>query len=165
MQCCIRDFFWVIWYFVQFSISLWCHHGWYQGENFENLPFWISGNSLFDAFLVHILHVISAVSFIKLVVLVLAEIMSNKALILKGQKILFQSFLIRLGENFLEFYLLLLFFRRKTQRNKTSIRPPLVQMIFIVIFQCLCEYACRLIIGYLLYLIFYILHRNEAVNR
>ena len=35
-------------------------------------------------------------------------IISNIALILKGQKILFLSFLVKLGEKFLEFYLLLI---------------------------------------------------------
>ena len=35
-------------------------------------------------------------------------IISNIALILKEQKILFLSFLVRLGETFLEFYLLLI---------------------------------------------------------
>ena len=62
-----------------------------------------------------LLHVISAVFFvIKLVVIVLAYIMSDIPLVLKGQKILLQSFLVRL-ENFLEFYLLLigLFFSRR----------------------------------------------------
>ena len=48
--------------------------------------------------------------------------MSNIALILKGQKILFQNFLVTLGENFLEFYLLLsgLFFLNRKD-NKISI--------------------------------------------
>ena len=48
--------------------------------------------------------------------------MSNIALILKGQKILFWNFLVTLGENFLEFYLLLsgLFFLNRKD-NKISI--------------------------------------------
>ena len=48
--------------------------------------------------------------------------MSNIALILKGQKILFRNFLVTLGENFLEFYLLLsgLFFLNRKD-NKISI--------------------------------------------
>ena len=37
-----------------------------------------------------------------------AYIMFNIAFVLKGQKILFQSFLKKLGENVLEFYLLLI---------------------------------------------------------
>ena len=48
--------------------------------------------------------------------------MSNIALILKGQKILFRNFVVTLGENFLEFYLLvsgLFFLNRKD--NKISI--------------------------------------------
>ena len=53
-------------------------------------------------------HVISAIFFvIKLVVFVLAYIMSSIALLLKGQKISFWSFLVRLQEN-LQFYLLLI---------------------------------------------------------
>ena len=55
-----------------------------------------------------------------LIVFVLAYIMSNIAHILKGQKILFWSFLFRLGENFLEFYLLLivLFFLNGKDKQK-----------------------------------------------
>ena len=69
---------------------------------FENFHFWISGNCLSGVFHV-LLHVISAVFFvIKLVICVLVYIMSNIALIPKEQKILFQNFLVRLGENFLE---------------------------------------------------------------
>ena len=45
---------------------------------------------------------------IKLVFFFLAYIMSRKALLLKGKKMLFQSFLVRFGENFFEFYLLLI---------------------------------------------------------
>ena len=100
-------------------------YGWHRVENFENLPIWISGNCFCEVFLVHVLHDISAVFFvIKLVVLVLAYIMSNRALVLKVQKILFQSFLIRLGENFLKFYLPLirLFFSMEMINNSPS--PP-----------------------------------------
>ena len=48
--------------------------------------------------------------------------MSNIAHILKGQKILFWSFLFRLGENFLEFYLLLivLFFLNGKDKQKKN---------------------------------------------
>ena len=58
-----------------------------------------------------------------LIVFVLAYIMSNIAHILKGQKILFWSFLFRLGENFLEFYLLLnvLFFLNGKDKQKKKI--------------------------------------------
>ena len=89
--------------FVQISISLKCHHGWHRGGNFEYLFFWISGNCLSGVFLVHFLRVISAIFFvIKLVVFVLSYVMSSIALVFKGQKILFRSFLVRLGENFLK---------------------------------------------------------------
>ena len=58
-------------------------------------------------FLVQLLHVTSAIIFvIKLAVFMPAYIMWNTALILKGYKTLLQSFLVRLGENVLEFYLL-----------------------------------------------------------
>ena len=58
-----------------------------------------------------------------LIVFVLAYIMSNIAHILKGQKILFWSFLFRLGENFLEFYVLLivLFFLNGKDKQKKKI--------------------------------------------
>ena len=81
-----------------FSISLRCHHG---------IEVKISKIYLSGVF-VHLLHVIFAVFFvIKLLVFVLAYIMFNIALIFKGQKTLFRSFLVRLREN-LEFYLLLI---------------------------------------------------------
>ena len=56
---------------------------------------------------------------IKLVVFMLANVMPNIALVLKGQKILFQTFLVKLGENFLEFYLLLigLFYLNKKDKQ------------------------------------------------
>ena len=77
--------------FVYFSVSLRCHHGWHQGENFEILSFWISGNCLSGVFLVHFLYIMSAIFFVvKLVVIVHAYIMSTIALILKGQKILLE---------------------------------------------------------------------------
>ena len=48
-----------------------------------------------ECFLYHLLHISSVVLFvIKFDVFVLAYIMSNKALIFKGQKIMFWSFLI-----------------------------------------------------------------------
>ena len=60
-------------------------------------------------FLVYFQQVISAIFFVtKLVILMLAYIMSNTVLIFRGQKILFQSFLVELGENLLEFYLLVI---------------------------------------------------------
>ena len=54
------------------------------------------------------------------VVFMLGYIKANIALILKWQKIVFQSFLVRLEENFLEFYLLLtgLFFLDGKDRQK-----------------------------------------------
>ena len=69
-----------------------------------------------------------------LIVFVLAYIMSNIAHILKGQKILFWSFLFRLGENFLEFYLLLivLFFLngkdKQKKKNLTAVHSPLISI-------------------------------------
>ena len=73
-------------------------------------------------FLVHFLHSNSVVFFvIKLIVFVFAHIMSNLAFAPKGQKILFLS-LVRLGEKFLEFYLLLIdwfsFSSQKPWNNK-----------------------------------------------
>ena len=68
----------------------------------------------------HFLRVISAMFFIiKLVVFMHANVMPNIALVLKGQKILFQTFLVKLGENFLEFYLLLigLFYLNKKDKQ------------------------------------------------
>ena len=55
--------------------------------------------------------------------------MSNIAPILKGQKILLLRFLVKLGEKFLEFYLLLigLFFVDRKDKHKISITvhfPP-----------------------------------------
>ena len=50
-----------------------------------------------------------------------AYIISNIVLVLKGQKVLLQSFLVRLSENFLEFYLLfigLFFLNGKDQQTK-----------------------------------------------
>ena len=80
------------------------------------ISFRITGNCLFGVFLVHIFHLSSLIYYchlcclfiIKLVVFVLAYSMFNKTLVLKGQKILFWSFLVRLGENFLKFYFLLI---------------------------------------------------------
>ena len=54
--------------------------------------------------------------------------MSNIALILKGQKILFRNFLVTLGENFLEFYLLLsglFFLNRKDNKISIAVHFPL----------------------------------------
>ena len=42
------------------------------------------------------------------------------------------------------------------------VRPPLVKMLFIVFFYCLCEYVAH---GNYFIFIFYIWQRNEAVNR
>ena len=86
-------------------------------KNFRNFPFWmISGNFPFGVFLVHFLHVISAVFFvIKLVVFVVAYIVSNIALVLKRQEILFRSFLVLLAFNWF------IFSWRKRQTNKISI--------------------------------------------
>ena len=69
-----------------------------------------------------------------LIVFLLAYIMSNIAHILKGQKILFWSFLFRLGENFLEFYVLLivLFFLngkdKQKKKNLTAVHSPLISI-------------------------------------
>ena len=69
----------------------------------------INGSCFSGVFLVYFQQVISAIFFVtKLVILMLAYIMSNTVLIFKGQKILFQSFLVELGENLLEFYLLVI---------------------------------------------------------
>ena len=56
--------------------------------------------------------------FIRLVVLVHAYIMSKIAFILKGQKVLFHSFLVRLGENLMENLISLFFLNRKDQQIK-----------------------------------------------
>ena len=50
-----------------------------------------------------------------------ANIVSNEAVVLKGHKILFQSFLVRSGEKVLEFYLLLigLFFLKGKDKQKS----------------------------------------------
>ena len=115
-------------------------HGWHHGKNYGNLSFWVSKNCLSGVFLVHFLHVISGVFLvhflhvisaiyfvIKLVVLMHAYIMLNIALLLKGKKILFQSFLVRLEENFLEFCLILigLFFlsMKKVSKKKLDSSP------------------------------------------
>ena len=65
----------------------------------------------------------------KFVVFLLAYLMSNIVPILKGQKILLRRFLVKLGEKFLEFYLLLigLFFVDRKDKHKISITvhfPP-----------------------------------------
>ena len=54
------------------------------------------------------LHITAIFFVIKLIVFMLAYSMSNIALVLKEQTVLFQSFLVRLGETFLVFYLLLI---------------------------------------------------------
>ena len=75
------------------------------GTKLKILKICLSGLAVF---LVHFLHSNYAVFFvIKLIVFVLAYIMPNLALALKGQKLLFLS-LVRLGEKFLEFYLFLI---------------------------------------------------------
>ena len=66
-------------------------------RNFAFL-FWISGNRLYGVFLVHFLYVISAVFFVIKFVFVFAYIIYNIAIVLKGQKILFKSFPVRLAE-------------------------------------------------------------------
>ena len=73
----------------------------------SQVPPWLAHFS--GVFLVHFLHVIFAIFFvIKLVFFVVACIMSNIILVLKGQKIVFRIFLVRSGEDFLEFYQLLI---------------------------------------------------------
>ena len=91
-----------------------------RGENFENVSFWISGKCLSGVFLVHFLHFISAFFVMKLVAFVFSYNMSNIDLVFKEHKIFFRSFLVRLGENFLEFYLILivLFFDGKNKQIK-----------------------------------------------
>ena len=75
------------------------------GTKLKILKICLSGLAVF---LVHFLDSNYAVFFvIKLIVFVLVYIMSNLALALKGQKLLFLS-LVRLGEKFLEFYLFLI---------------------------------------------------------
>ena len=109
LQCQIHDFFWQVGTF--FSL-----------ENFENVSFWISRKCLSGVFLVHFLQFISTfLLVVKLVAFVFSYNMSNIDLVLKGQKIFFRSFLVRLGENLLEFYLLLialLFFDGKNKQIK-----------------------------------------------
>ena len=70
------------------------------------MSFWISRSSLLES--VHFLYIISVVFtssllsfFIIMLVFLFAYIMSNIDLVLKGQKFLFQSFLVRLRENLL----------------------------------------------------------------
>ena len=56
----------------------------------------------------HFLHVIFAIFFV-IKLFFCAYIMSYIALVLKEQKLLFRSFLVRLAENFMGFYFLLMF--------------------------------------------------------
>ena len=58
-----------------------------------------------------------------------ANIISSVVLILKGQEILFQSFLVRLGENFLEFCFQLVYFfldgkDNNNKKNLITVHPP-----------------------------------------
>ena len=58
-----------------------------------------------------------------------ANIISSLALKLKGQEILFQSFLVRLGENFLEFCFQLVYFfldgkDNNNKKNLITVHPP-----------------------------------------
>ena len=79
-----------------------------------------------------------------LIVFVLAYIMSNIAHILKGQKILFWSFLFRLGENFLEFYVLLivLFFlngkdkQKKKKFDSSAFSPNIYLKLKSIVLNC-----------------------------
>ena len=63
----------------------------------------IAENTFLEALFLHVIFVI----FCYQVICFRANLISNVALVLKGRKILLQSFLIRLGENFLGVYLLL----------------------------------------------------------
>ena len=94
----------------------------------KNLPFWISRNCLSEVFLVqeacHLCHLFCYHVFCFRA----SFVISNISLILKGQKILFLSFLVRLGETFLESYLLLigLFFLDGRHTNKMLIKVHLL---------------------------------------
>ena len=57
----------------------------------------------------------SSLSFFYQIICFLANIISIVGLVLKGRKIVFRGLLFRLGENFLEFFLVLigLFFSRR----------------------------------------------------
>ena len=76
-----------------------------------------SGEYLPGGFNLHVIFVI----FCYQVICFRANLISNVALVLKGRKILLQSFLIRLGENFLGVYLLLvgLFFLDEKDKQET----------------------------------------------
>ena len=57
----------------------------------------------------------------------LVYIISNIALILDGEKILFRSFLVRLGENLLKFYLFLIslfFWNEKINKILITVHVP-----------------------------------------
>ena len=79
------------------------------GTEVKSLKVYLSGLAEIGFLESFFLHIITAIFFvIKLVVFMRAYSMSNIALVLKGQTVLFQSFLVRLGETFLVFYLLLI---------------------------------------------------------
>ena len=77
----------------------------------------IAENTFLEALILHVIFDI----FCYQVICFRANLTSNVALVLKGRKILLQSFLIRLGENFLGVYLLLvgLFFLDEKDKQET----------------------------------------------
>ena len=88
------------------------------------MPFWMLSCALLAHHLCHL--------FCYQVICFCAKIISNVALVLKGQKILFQSFLFRLGEN-LESYLFLLalfFLDEKRFKKKKKDSSPLSSNYF-----------------------------------
>ena len=64
-----------------------------------------------------------------------ANITSSVVLVFKGQEILSQSFLVRLGENFLEFCFQLVYFfldgkDNNSNKNSITVHPPSPQQLF-----------------------------------
>ena len=78
------------------------------GTEVKSLKIYLSGLAEIGFLESFFLHITAIFFVIKLVVFMLAYSMSNIALVLKEQTVLFQSFLVRLGETFLVFYLLLI---------------------------------------------------------
>ena len=78
------------------------------GTEVKSLKIYLSGLAEIGFLESFFLHITAIFFVIKLVVFMLAYSMSNIALVLKGQTVLFQSFLVRSGETFLVFYLLLI---------------------------------------------------------
>ena len=78
------------------------------GTEVKSLKIYLSGLAEIGFLESFFLHITAIFFVIKLIVFMLAYSMSNIALVLKEQTVLFQSFLVRLGETFLVFYLLLI---------------------------------------------------------